>query len=70
MERVGAAIQATLHASDEQLLRRAIQVAAVIGNKDTLFEISSLTTHSNSLVAADARASQFYLRQRLRSLKV
>jgi len=70
MERAESVIRAALHAKDEQLLRRAIQVAAVVGSKDTLSEISGLTTHVNSLVAADARASQFYLRQRLRAAKV
>lgn len=69
MARVAVAVQAALHTKDEQLPRRAIQVAAVIGNRNTLSEINGFTAHRNSLVAADARASYFYLRHRLRALK-
>lgn len=51
--------------TDLNVLRRAIQVAAVVGGEAELQKLAALTTHENESVADDARASMFYLRKRL-----
>jgi hypothetical protein len=48
------------------LLRRAIQVAAVIGAEAELHRIQALTEHEDEAVAADAKASAFYFKRRLK----
>lgn len=68
-ERAESVVRAALLSTDEQLLRRVIQVAALVGSDDILSKISALTAHENPLVAADARASRFYLRERLKAVK-
>jgi hypothetical protein len=44
---------------------RASQVAAVVGTEADLGWITTLTKHRVESVAANARASAFYLRKRL-----
>jgi len=63
--RAKAVIQKALLSDDVNLLRRAIQVAAIVGGQAELRHISTLTKHESEQVAADARASEFYLRKRL-----
>lgn len=54
-------------ASDNfEILRRAIQVAAVIGGEDELRAVSRFKDHHDSAVSADARASAFHLKSRLK----
>jgi hypothetical protein len=64
-DRAKAVIQKALLSDDIDLLRRAIQVAAIVGDQAELRQISALTKHESEQVAADARASAFYLRNRL-----
>jgi hypothetical protein len=63
--RANSVVRKALLSNDVNLLRRAIQVAAVVGDQTDLQRISALTQHENERVAADARASKFYLRKRL-----
>jgi len=62
-------VRMALASTDIGLLRRAIQVAAVIGSEEELHRIQSLTAHENQTIAADARASGFYLKRRLKMAK-
>lgn len=55
-----------LAASEAEILRRAIQVAAVVGGDRELRVIATLVDHPEPTVAADARAGRFFLRQNLR----
>jgi len=64
-ERVKIATRKALLSNDVNLLRRAIQVAAVVGDEAELQQISALISHETEEVAADARASAFYLQNRL-----
>lgn len=51
--------------TNPNLLRRAIQVAAVVGGEAELQRIEAFTSHEDESVAADARASMFYIRRKL-----
>jgi hypothetical protein len=62
-------VRMALTSTDMDLLRRAIQVAAVIGSEEELHRIQGLAAHENQAVAADARASGFYLKRRLKMAK-
>jgi len=59
-------VRLALGSSDVGLLRRAVQVAAVVGGEEELDRIKSLAAHQDAAVAAHAKASGFYLRRRLR----
>jgi hypothetical protein len=65
--RARAVVLKGLSSMDLNVLRRAIQVAAVVGGDAELERVTALTTHGNEVVAADARASAFYLRKQLRA---
>jgi len=67
--RASAVVRRALSSTDVNVLRRAIQVAAVIGAERELVQVTALVTHENDLVAMDARSSAFYLRKRLRSAR-
>jgi len=56
-----------LKSNNPNFLRRAIQIAAVVGSEIELQEIAYLTKHENSKVAADARACAFQLKAKLKS---
>ncbi len=56
-----------LRSEEPQIVRRAIQVAAVVGGEPELESIRLLTMHENAALAGDARASVFYLRKRLKA---
>lgn len=60
-----AVVEKALKSTDSGLLRRAIQVGAVLGAEDELRRIQGLTDHEDPEVAADARAGAFYLERRL-----
>jgi hypothetical protein len=64
-DRAKSVVQKALSSYDMNLLRRAIQVAAVVGDQTELQRLSELSQHENEKVAADARASEFYLYKRL-----
>ena len=64
-EKAKVVAQKALLSNDTNLLRRAIQVAAVVGGQTELLQFSVLTQHESEKVAADARAGEFYLRKRL-----
>jgi hypothetical protein len=49
-----------LKSSDAGLLRRGVQVAAVVGGEEELAVIQSLSAHEDPAVAQHARASAFY----------
>jgi hypothetical protein len=59
-------VRMALVSTDVGLLRRAVQVAAVIGAETELHCIQALTEHEDEAVAADAKASAFYLKRRLK----
>ena len=61
-------VQLALKSSDVALLCRGVQVAAVVGGKEELHVIQSLSAHHDPAVAAHARASAFYLKRRLKSV--
>lgn len=55
-----------LTSTDVELVRRGIQVAAVVGTEDDLQRIVNLTDHESAAVVADAKAGAFYLKKRLK----
>ncbi|MEO1082723.1 MAG: hypothetical protein AAFY88_00630 [Acidobacteriota bacterium] len=63
--RARAVVNSALESHAADFVRRAIQVAAVVGGRDEARRVKALATHANASVAADARASAFYLRGRL-----
>jgi len=64
--KVSNLVSKALASTDIGLLRRAIQVAAVVGTHEELRRIQSLTEHENAAVVADAKAGAFYLKRRLK----
>jgi hypothetical protein len=50
-----------------ELLRRSIQVAAVVGGKEELMLVQQLMRSEDPKVAGDAKACAFYLKRVLRS---
>ena len=58
---VGAAMQSNV----SELVRRAIQVAAVVGGRLELELVKHLTESPDSAIGADARACCFYLKRRI-----
>jgi len=67
-DRARAIALLALSSSDPSFIRRAIQVAAVVGGEAELHRIAALTTHALESVASDARASAFHLKKRLKGL--
>lgn len=65
MPRARTVVSTAMGSELPSLVRRAIQVAAVVGQKLELAQIIALQGHADSDVAADARASAFYLKKRL-----
>ncbi|RZA23985.1 MAG: hypothetical protein EOP02_14150 [Proteobacteria bacterium] len=50
-----------------ELLRRSIQVAAVVGGEDELIDVQQLMHSEDLKVASDAKACAFYIKRVLRS---
>ena len=65
-DRLRAVSMAALSSTDPNVLRRAIQVAAVVGGKPELDSIVRLTAHKAISVARDAKAAAFYLNTKLK----
>jgi hypothetical protein len=65
LERARGVVRAALSSTDVDILRRAIQVAAIIGGEAELSQILALVTHHSQSVASNAKASSFYLKKRL-----
>ncbi|MEM8996815.1 MAG: hypothetical protein AAGF23_18665 [Acidobacteriota bacterium] len=63
--RVRAVVGLALESRSVEVLRRAVQVAATVGGAEEARRVKALTTHASPSVAADARASAFYLEKRL-----
>ena len=61
-----AVVEKALKSTDIDLLRRAIQVGAVVGSEAELRRIQELTQHEDPEVAADAKAGAFHLNRRLK----
>jgi hypothetical protein len=59
-------VKMALSSTDIGLLRRGIQVAAVVGTEEELHRIVSLTNHESATVVGDAKAGAFYLKRRLK----
>ena len=57
-----------LSSTNLNFVRRAIQVAAVVGGAAELRRIIALTTHELDSVAGDAKASAFHLKKKLKGL--
>jgi hypothetical protein len=54
-----------LASSDERLLQRCVQVSSVVGGRDELDALITLSA-AEGAVGPDARAAAFYLRRRLK----
>jgi hypothetical protein len=59
-------VSKALGSNDVGLLRRAIQVGAVVGADEELRLIQILRDHENARVVGDAKAAAFYLKRRLK----
>jgi hypothetical protein len=68
-ERARSVVNSALNSKSPEMLRRAIQVAAVVGADTELKVVARLTGHEDNSVAADARASVFHLTRRLKALQ-
>jgi hypothetical protein len=60
------AARASLSSSFPDIVRRGIQVIAVIGDETDAPRIKSLTANENESIKADAKACSFELKQRMR----
>ncbi|MDN7585642.1 hypothetical protein [Burkholderia seminalis] len=60
-ERAHAVVRTALASEQPDLVRRAIQIAAVIGGPSEMHVIQQLVVSPRAEVAADARACVFYL---------
>jgi hypothetical protein len=67
VSRAKKVVAMALTSESPEVLRRAIQVAAVLGGEKELKAISGMVKHTDASVAADARASAFHLKKRLKS---
>jgi len=65
LNRAKAAVGLALRSENPKILRRAIQVASVLGSEEEIKVISSIVKHGDVSVAADARACTFHLKNRL-----
>ncbi len=63
-ERTLQAVNLAMASKLPELARRAIQVAAVVGGSAELQRVKQLADSQDAAVAADARASAFYLKSR------
>ncbi len=63
-ERTVQAVNLAMASKLPELARRAIQVAAVVGGSAELQRVKQLADSQDAAVAADARASAFYLKSR------
>ncbi|MBL0379682.1 MAG: hypothetical protein JKP90_08435 [Desulfofustis sp. PB-SRB1] len=66
-ERAREAVTLALRADNPVILRRGIQVAAVVGGEPELVAVVGLAQSEIQKVAADAKASAFYLKRRLKA---
>ena len=57
-------VNAALESSSSEFVRRAIQIAAVLGGISELERIKPLVSSQDASVASDARACAFYLKRR------
>lgn len=64
-ERARLILRMAFHSELPELVRRAIQVAAVVGGNVELELIRSFITSSIPEIAADAKACSFYLKRRI-----
>jgi hypothetical protein len=62
--RARSMVRIAVTSDDSELSRRAIQVAAVVGDKEELQLIRQLTEHEDPEIAAEAKACFFYLKRR------
>lgn len=65
-ERASAVVRAALSSADPNFVRRALQVAAVVGGEVELKHVLDFISHGSDEVANDAKASAFHLKKRLR----
>jgi hypothetical protein len=63
-ERARVIVHAALTSDQPELVRRAIQIAAVIGGPSEIHAVRQLANSPQAEVAADARACVFYLTKR------
>jgi len=66
-ERARAVVRAALSSPDPNFVRRALQVAAVVGGDAELKQVLDFTSHESDEIASDAKASAFHLKKRLRN---
>lgn len=64
-QRTRPVIRLAMQSSMPDLVRRAVQVAAVVGGEDELREVKQLVESANQEVASDARACVFHLKRRV-----
>lgn len=67
LERAREAVTLALRSDNLVILRRGIQVAAVVGGESELIAVAGLAQSEIQKVAADAKASVFYLKRRLKA---
>jgi len=58
-----------MNSNNPNIIRRGIQVAAVVGARNELKVLASLKTHGDNDVSADARAGEFYLKRRMKGIE-
>lgn len=66
LERAREAVTLALRSDNPVILRRGIQVAAVVGGEPELVAVAGYAQSEVQKVAADAKASAFYLKRRLK----
>lgn len=64
VERARSMVSVAVTSEVSELVRRAIQVAAVVGGKEELQLILRLTEHDDPEIAAEAKACSFYMKRR------
>ena|SRR5215469_15885200 len=64
-ERARSIVNLAFESQLSDIVRRAIQVAAVVGSAEELQRIKQLGASETSAVASDARASAFYIKHRI-----
>ncbi|MDG4605165.1 MAG: hypothetical protein P9D89_03685 [Candidatus Contendobacter sp.] len=67
LERTREVVMLALRSNNPLILRRGIQVAAVVGGEPELDAVVDLAQSEIQKVAADAKASAFYLKMRLKA---
>jgi len=66
LEKIKIVVGKALQSTNANILRRGIQVASLVGGKQELEKINTLTSSEQQAVANDARASVFLLKTKIK----